>query len=236
MKSRSSDIKIMPQMIYSKRGYTLIEVLIGVAIFSAMVVLASMALSQGLGQYQRLKEKGINFWDHAKYLWLDKSLNSVVDYYVYSRGSGWAPYFKGNRDLISYVSLSPFAGEGPVVAWIRNERQEDGSRALVYYELPVYAKDLKELERAYTLGDFKKGASTVLFSKAEEITASFYGYNTTERKGSWSSDFDSARTHQLPEIIKINFKDRETGEKRNIILRTNVNSSIKAFYNEIYSE
>lgn len=226
----------MRRLLSSKRGYTLIEVLIGVAIFSAMVILASMALSQGLSQYQHLKDKGINFWDKAKYLWLNKSLSSTVDYYVFSRGDGWFPYFRGNQELVSYVSLSPFAGDKPVVVWIRNERQEDGSRNLVYYELPVYAKALKEIERDYAFGDFKKGSSIALVKKAEDISITFYGYGLPDYRWSWTSEFDSAKKKTLPQTIKIAYKDKATGEKNSIILPINTNAMIKNVYNEIYTE
>lgn len=221
---------------YSKNGYTLIEVLIAVAIFSAMVVVSSMALNQGLSQYQNLKERGINFWDKAKYLWLNKSLSSTVDYYVFSRGDGWFPYFRGNQELVSYVSLSPFAGQAPVVVWIRNERQDDGSRSLVYYELPVYAKTLKDIERDFAFKDYEKGSSIALVKKAEDISITFYGYGLPDYRWSWTSEFDGARKKTLPQTLKIAYKDKATGEKNSIILPVNTNSMIKTIYNESYTE
>ena len=47
-------------------GYTLIEVVIAIAIFSFMIALATAALNQGLKQYQHMMDKGINLWDAAK--------------------------------------------------------------------------------------------------------------------------------------------------------------------------
>ncbi|PMP91694.1 MAG: prepilin-type cleavage/methylation domain-containing protein, partial [Hydrogenobaculum sp.] len=56
-----------------KKGYTLIEVIIAVAIFSMMVVLGTMAFTQGLRQYKNILRHGLNFWQNAKYVWLTKS-------------------------------------------------------------------------------------------------------------------------------------------------------------------
>ncbi len=147
---------------YPFKGYTLIEVLVALAIFSSMMMLAGVALNQGLKQYHGLAEKGIGFWDYAKKIWIDKSFNSTIDYYVYRRGDRWFPYFKGNQEGISYISLAPLAGDLPVVIWIRNEAAENGMRSLVYYELPIYTKSYEEIERNYIFGDYKKGRSIKL--------------------------------------------------------------------------
>lgn len=222
------------QRCFSNKGYTILEVLIAIAIFTAMVTIASMALNQGLGQYHRLMERGINFWDNAKYLWINKSLNSAVDYYVYSRDSGWFPYFRGNQELISYVSSSPLATDEPVVVWIRNERQDDGNRSIVYYELPVYAKNMQEIERQYLFGDFKKGNSITLLKGIGDVSIKFYGYDLLEKQWSWTGDFDGSKRKVLPQAIKIDYKDMGTGERKTVILGINTNSLNKMIYNEGY--
>lgn len=217
-----------------KKGYTIIEVLIAVAIFSAIVTIAAMALNQGLRQYHGILDKGITFWDNAKYLWINKSFNSTVDYYVYSRGDGWYPYFHGTQEVISYISLSPLAGNKPVVAWIRNERNDDGSRSLVYYELPVYAKDIKDIEREYVFADFKKGNSTTILKDIENVSITFYGYDMRDKQYTWSRDFDGRRKRTLPQAVKIDY--RKVGERAGstITFSINTNSLAKILYNEMY--
>ncbi len=217
-----------------KSGYTLIEVLIAVAIFSTIVTIATMALNQGLKQYHGILDKGINFWDNARYLWINKSLNSTVDYYVYSRGDGWYPYFRGTQEVISYTSLSPLAGNKPVIAWIRNERNDDGSRSLVYYELPVYAKDMKDIEREYVFGDFKNGNSTTILKGIENVDITFYGYDIQDKQYTWSRDFDGKNKRTLPQVVKIDY--RKVGEegRRTITFNINTNSLTKIGYNEEY--
>ena len=89
-------------------------------------------------------------------MWVTKSFNAAIDYYVYTEGKKWFPYFHGSQGSVSYVSLSPVAGDLPVVVWLKNEKMNTGKRSLVYYELPVYTKDYKELERMDTFHDYKK--------------------------------------------------------------------------------
>lgn len=216
-------------------GYTLIEVIVSVAIFSSMVTLATMALDQGLKQYHRVIDKGLNFWDNAKYIWMGKSFGSTVNYYVSSRDSGWFPYFEGNNERISYVSSSPLAGDNPVVVWIRNERQDDGTHSLIYYELPVYAEKKEALDRHYIFSDFRKGNTVTLLQDAEAIEFSFYSYDFVENKSGWASDFDGAKKRLLPQAVRIDYSDRETKKKKTMIFGINVNSLDKMKYNEMYS-
>ena len=212
-------------------GYTLIEVLVAMAIFTAMLVLAGAALNQGLRQYQGLVEKGLGFWDYAKTIWIDKSFNSATDYYVYTRADRWFPYFKGNQEGISFVSLAPFAGEDPVVVWIKNESQADGKRTLRYYELPVFTKTSEDIEREGIFEDYKKGKSFQLLEDAEDVAISFYGCGFVDRQCRWVNAFDGARMRLLPSSVKIEYTQK--GENGVLLFTIHVNSYLKQFYNEI---
>ena len=217
---------------YLSKGYTLIEVLVAMAIFSSMLMLAGVALNQGLKQYHGLAEKGIGFWDDAKKIWIDKSFNSSIDYYMYTRSDGWFPYVKGSQEGISYISLAPLAGDLPVVVWIRNEAENNGMRSLVYYELPVYAKSYEEIDRDYIFGDYKKGKSLKLLEGVEGIEISFYGYDFPDRRYRWYNNFDGSRMKLLPSSIEISC--RHDGKKDKLVFGINVNSLLKMYYNEFY--
>ena len=206
-------------------GYTLIEVIVAMAICSAMLLLGGMALNQGLKQYQGLVEKGLCFWDYAQNIWTDKSFHSTIDYYVNTNTSGWFPYFRGNQEGVSFVTLAPFAGDLPVVVWIRKESMEDGKERLVYYELPVYAKSYRELEDDFASGAYRRGQSVKILDGAEKISFEFYGYDIRDEKHKWRNIFEGAETKQLPLLVRIYYMRGD--EKRMFMYAIHVNSQMK---------
>jgi general secretion pathway protein J len=105
-------------------------------------------------------------------------------------------------------------------------------RSLVYYELPVYTKSYEDIDRNYIFGDYKKGRSLKLLAGVEGIEFSFYGYDTFERKFRWKSDFEGEKIKLLPSSIIISYQ--QDGRKSKLVFGINVNSSIKAVYNDIY--
>ena len=212
------------------KGYTFIEVLVAMAIFSSMVMLATTALDQGLRQYRGLMEKGVNFWDKAKFLWIDGSFGSVVDYYVFKEKAGWFPYFYGDSERISYISLSPLAGDLPVASWIVKEKRDNGLYAVVYYELPVYTKTYKELDWDYVNGNYKKGNSLLLLDGVTNIDMEFYGFDASRRNAEWSKDFDGSTRKSLPSTVKLTYV--ADGKKQTLLFCINTNSMRKSDYNE----
>ena len=209
-------------------GYTLIEVIVAMAIFSAMLLLGGMALNQGLKQYQGLVDKGLCFWDYAQNIWTDKSFHSTIDYYVRTNTNGWFPYFKGNQEGVSFVTLAPFAGDQPVVVWIRKERMEDGKENMIYYELPVYAKSYQELEQDLASGAYRKGQSIKILDGVEKIQFEFYGYDVRDEKHMWRRTFEGVETRQLPFLVRIDYM--LVGEKKMFMYAIHVNSQIKRGY------
>ena len=206
-------------------GYTLIEVIVAIAICSAMLLLGGMALNQGLKQYQGLVEKGLCIWDYAQNIWTDKSFHSTIDYYVNTNTSGWFPYFRGNQDGVSFVTLAPFAGDLPVVVWIKKENTEDGKERLVYYELPIYAKSYRELESDFASGAYRRGQSIKIIDGVEKIQFEFYGYDVRDEKHKWRNIFEGAETKQLPLLVRIYYMRGD--EKKMFMYAIHVNSQMK---------
>lgn len=213
-------------------GYTLIEVLVAMVILSAMLMLAGMSLNQGLMQYHGLAEKGLNFWKYAANIWVDKNFSSTTDYYVYTRSYGWFPYFKGSQEGISYVTLAPFAGDLPVVAWVKNSAEGNGKKSLIYYELPVYTKTYEDIERNETFGEYKKGASFKILDSVEAIEINFYGYDLNEKRYKWFNTFNGSTMKVVPSLIKISY--RNEGKNNKLMFNIKVNSRAKMGYNDIY--
>jgi general secretion pathway protein J len=215
-------------------GYTLIEVIVAMAILSAMLLLGGMALNQGLKQYQGLVEKGLCFWDYAQNIWTDKSFHSTIDYYVHTNTGGWFPYFRGNQEGVSFVTLAPFAGDQPVVVWIRKEKTEDGKEKLVYYELPVYAKSYRDLEEDFASGAYRRGRSIKILDGAGRIQFEFYGYNVRDEEHKWRRIFEGVETLQLPLLVRIDYM--KGNEKKMFMYAIHVNSQMKRGYADRYEQ
>lgn len=188
------------------KGYTLLEVLIASLIFSMIIFLATFVLNQSLKQYQDLIQKGLNFWENAKIFWLQKSLSSAIDYYVYDeRKKLWFPFFIGNTNEIVYVSLSPLSNDYPVLVVLKKEILSKEKEALVYYELPVYTMNFNDIEKILIFSEYKKYNSVVLFKDLERLSFKFYGYDPANKFYDWFSEYNSNYSFCLPSIIKIEF-------------------------------
>lgn len=230
MKYVYSGIKGLYPFRNSARGYTLIEVIIATAIFSAMVLLATMALNQGLRQYQGLMDKGVNFWEMARHFWMNRSVASMTDYYVSDDKGKWFPYFRGGNDMFSYVSLAPIAGDLPVVVWITREKLEDGRYALIYRERPVHTQTRRNLESDYALETYKKGQSLVVMDGLDDLKFRFYGYYYAKQKEEWSDEYEGEKRFRLPTLVEIDYVSQ--GGKGTLYFGIRANSPRKTAYNE----
>lgn len=194
-----------------------------------MVVLATYALNQGLMQYQGLVERGVNFWDNARHLWINRSIGSTTDYFISDERNSWFPYFEGHKERLSYVSISPLATDIPVVVWLNKERQKEGKYALVYYELPVYTKGLKDLQRDYNLDNYKKGHSITILSDLEDVSFKYYGFDLRQQKEIWVDTFLGKDFLILPYLVRIDYK--QDSKEHSFFYRVNTNSTLKLNYN-----
>jgi len=203
---------------------------VALVIFSSMMLLAGAALNQGLSQYRGLVDRGLNFWDHAKKIWLDKSFHSMTDYYVFTRSDRWFPYFKGDLDYISYVTLAPFVGEMPVVVWLKKERGENNKFQLMYYEMPVQVKTAEDLDKDYISNEYRKGLPYAVLSELDQIDFSFYGCGTQNAGCRWYGVLDGKSFKSLPTAVRISY--RRGSENGFLLFHINVNSEVKKSYDE----
>ncbi len=217
-----------------RAGYTLIEVLVATAVFSALALLAGMALSQGLRQYQGLVDRGLNFWGHAHRIWTDKSFHSMVDYTVCSPSNKWFPYFQGGQEALSYVTLAPLAGDAPVVAWIMKETSAAGKCDLVYYEVPVYARGYPEIEALFSSGSYRSGRSVKLLEGADWIRFRYFGYDDRVNRHLWSDTFDGRSAGNLPMFVQIDCG--RGGREEKFMFGVHVNSTRKKEYQATYGQ
>lgn len=213
-----------------QKGYTLIEILISLFIFGLVISLVSFAVSQGLSQYKDVIQKTSKFWERSKIFWFHKSFSSIIDYYV--KDEDWFPFFEGDSSSMIYITESPIAEGIPVIAIIVNERKDFDKRTLIYYELPVYTLNYKEIKEIYNSGKYKEGKKIVLIDNLDSVNLEYFGGDVNRESPDWYSNFSGKRQKTLPQFVKISFK--RNGEKRNFIFTIRNNSKIKDIYNEIY--
>ncbi|MBF0316852.1 MAG: prepilin-type N-terminal cleavage/methylation domain-containing protein [Nitrospirae bacterium] len=205
----------------SSPGYSLIEVLIAVTIFTSMVMLSMVALNQGLGQYKKLMQEGIDFHRYASSFWLHQSVSGMLNYIV-SENNRQFPYFRCSHDGVSYVSASPLSSNIPVVVWIIGEKvNSSGLFTLTYYELPVYAKKYEDIERDYSSSAYKKGSSFVILKDVTDVRIESYVMDMVTKLWQWSSDYDTKDTNMLPTHLRISYKRDGKQETNFFSIHTN---------------
>ncbi|KWT90990.1 PulJ/GspJ family protein [Candidatus Magnetominusculus xianensis] len=208
----------------SRRGFTLIEVVVATAIFTSMVLLSTAALNQGFKQYKTVMEEGVNLWRVARSFWIHKSAAGMLFYYIdEGKRREWYPYYVCNSDVISYVSASPMADNVPVVAWIVREKHEDNYN-VVYYELPVYVKKQEELEKDYQSGNYKKGNSFVIIENVNDVRFESYVEEPLTKLWDWSREYYGKVGGKLPKYIRIAYK--KDGRLNALLLSVATNATI----------
>jgi len=216
------------------KGYTLLEVLISIVIFSAMLLLGSVAFNQGLKNYETIAKRGIHFWENTRLLLLQRSFSSIFDYFVHDSRGRFFPYFIGRTDLISFVTNSPLSYDYPVLVVLSKEKREEGSLDLVYYEQPVFTMNYDEIERFINFKEYQKLARRVVFlSNLESITFSYYVFDQRRGLYTWVSTYEGRNGLYLPKMVKIEYQEKGAN-RDSLILGIYVDTTRKLFYNEIY--
>jgi hypothetical protein len=208
-----------------KRGYTFIEILLSLIIFTMTVGLVSYAITQSLDQYKGVIHKTTGFWQKTKMFWLQKSFSSTIDYYV--REEEWFPFFEGERDYIAYITEVAFAFDKPVLAVITLEKN-----SIVYYEIPVYTLTYTEIKQILREGGFRKGTRVILFENVESPYFEYYGWQPAKERPSWDSIYSGQKNKLLPMYVKISFK--KDNNRLFYLFPIRNNSTLKEIYNEIY--
>lgn len=215
---------------FKEKSFTLIEMLFAISLFSLIVLFISYIFSQSLGYYRDIRERVEPLSQISKYLWLHKSIASVLDYYV--KDENWYPFFIGERYLMSYVSSSGLFTELPVLVILIVEKETEKKKRLVYYELPVYTLSGKELEEIIKNRFYLKGMRVILVKEAREINFEYFGSALAYKTPFWQEGYSGRKENKLPYFIKINIKDNFLNFY--YIFSIKNNSYIKYFYNEIY--
>lgn len=199
-----------------------------------MIVLGSIAFTQGLKHYEAIAKRGINFWENTRIFLLQRSVSSIFDYFVHDSTGRFFPFFLGEIDFVSYVTSCAMSYDLPVLVILSKEKRDDGYFDLNYYELPVLTMNYEEIEKLINLREYRKTAHRVLLlSNLEDLSFSYYVFDQKRGFYVWVSSLDGRSHLRLPKMIKIEYKEKN-GPREILFLGLQVDSTRKLIYNELY--
>lgn len=206
-------------------GFTLIEVLIATMVLSAVVYLATLSCSMFLNVWEekRLTDtSAIN--DYRSHILVRSALESIYDYYVTDpaneKAGRYYPFFKGERDMIEFVTLSSVFSKGvPSIARLRLERQDMAAGEyykVIYEEVPL---DQTYIRYADVKPEYSH--AMVVYTEVKKINIRYYGEWETrwvperddfETVYRWQDTFNGEERNTIPETIEltINTEPEET--------------------------
>lgn len=196
------------------RGFTLIEMLVVMAIFSAVMLIATLSYS-GFAQLwsQREARISVGLERVVEQELLRRSVEGAYDYYVESTETDdRRPYFRGADDHVRYITQSSYFLPGS--AALVELRFLDGR--LLYREWPLrddYVRDTEDTPEG-------PGYSRVIWSSVEDARFEYFGYpdldalitsvgagrNDADPRA-WFTDYDALARRLLPQQLRITVID-----------------------------
>lgn len=198
-------------------GFTLIEVLVALIIFSSVIGIVMAGLDQGRMLWQRAFDQA----DEQKMLtqrhqWLQQMFDQAV-MSNFQIGYGVAtPYFIGTPDTVRMITNAPIIGGPGTYATVELTitQQQQATLAFTqwpnkdpYYGIPSYRETnnqltvltgLQDVEWQYFLPPRRQPSSN-------EISQ---GSFTPRLEGQWGDEFDALDERRLPPQIKLSFAYR----------------------------
>lgn len=197
------------------RGFTLIEVLIAMALLSVVMLVGSM----GFSVFSQRWQNDMGSFSHElsqakKLLLLQKAFNGIASYIVKNRQQQPVYLFQGSSRSVMFVSNAPLlqpAAQGLI--WLEVITNDDGSDSLIYKEYSFIATPLFSLENLP-----QPNVSVEIF-RAEDIRFNFYGWKDEETRArsfdaervspEWQTDYISERSGILPYAVNLSWAGNE---------------------------
>ncbi|EEY50293.1 prepilin-type N-terminal cleavage/methylation domain-containing protein [Vibrio cholerae] len=197
-------------------GFTLIEVLVSLVVFSSVVSLVLVGLEQGRLQWDR----SMRSTEHSYKLllrkqWLDQlfSQSNGATFQI-SYGTE-APHFLGTSTDVSFISNAPIiSGPGTYASVnLALEAQNNGLNRLVFKQWPYsdpYLGIPNEATKTNTLvliEDIQALEWEYYLAPRDEATPWELKYNTFTRRpeGIWAQEYDGRFEQAIPQTVKVIF-------------------------------
>jgi prepilin-type N-terminal cleavage/methylation domain-containing protein len=180
------------------KGFTLIEMLVAVVIFSLVVGVVFYAFSQSVSLWERA-DREVEKLDQLVFAeqWVNTLFRATENLMVFFNKRS-APLFWGEQAKAVFITSNPLLNGRNIASVVRLEFKNGG---LFYAEENLF-KTESVLKRADTPSlDFK--TEYPLITPVDRGRISFMAW--AEGKPVWTESFDSAKQMQIPLAVKIAF-------------------------------
>lgn len=198
------------------RGFTLIEVLVALAVFSSVVSIALFGLEQGRAQWFKSQSQNqATFYLFKRKQWLEQALTQansapfIVEYGVS------APHFFGTASQLDFLTNAPIlSGPGTYAAARLRLVDSEGKTALVftqwvnsdpYYGIPENETSTNTM---ILISGLENARWDYYLEPRIEATPLEIRYNTftPRQEGKWASQFDARYELTLPQKVRLSFQ------------------------------
>lgn len=200
----------------SAQGFTLIEVLVALAVFSSVISLVLYGLEQGRLSWAR----GNHQVEELRSLvnrqnWLTQMFTQAVPS-TFSAGYGTeVPYLQGDSTSLSFITNAPVISGPGTYAFVilRFEQQPNATQSLVFYQWinrdPYYGipTSFTTGERLVLLTDLSEARWDYYLSPRIEASSNEIGLGNFQPRhsGQWSNGYDAFDELKLPEKLHLTF-------------------------------
>lgn len=199
------------------KGFTLIEMLVSMALLAMVVLSASSAFSFFAQRWDGQLGKFDDAMRHARDLMLiQEVLDSLVPYVVYEKTEQPVIYFEGNRNgFVAVSEKSVFGGIGHSVVRFSVSQTFDFDFDVLYEEAPM-AKDVLRT----TMQPINFLSPLVLFEGVRSPSFEYYGWSSREQRNgvdgvslpatpTWLSDYNALDIGFSPVKVRLVFEDKK---------------------------
>lgn len=207
-------------LIHKKSGFTLIEVLISLSIFAALLSTLLLGFRQGLLNWEKsVKQKHYTHQLLSRHNWLEKMINEAIIEDYSKHNSVSVPYFKGTAQQVSWMTNSPLLDAPGHIRPVSLKWKKTAEGYSLYYREADLHSDPKrtinwsqpwvELIQSVEQGQFSYEAPA--FPLLDDV-AEQQGLSEIEKKRyrdepEWLVDFNSYDLWRTPLRVKISFVD-----------------------------
>ena len=203
-----------PCTLHPEKGFTLLELLISIAILSLVLVMIYGTLSMGSRAWEK-GEEDIEKTQRMRVVMnlLSREIKSTFPYKVTpseldTHKEFYA--FEGKKDSVSFVSTVPLKGGRRGLSWL--SFWVEGEEGLVVVERDALRSDIFK-ER----NSIDKDEIEVLDSNITSMKLEYYelksGKEEGEGEGEWKEHWDAEKEGTLPHAVKIELTFEEEGRR-----------------------